>query len=111
MNALVSFSTINSNTYGLTPWVEIALKEASTVNTDDLKIEAEKYDFDILKIALKNQRRHKGIEELLAETKSIKELLPTEVFKLKCEEMNYDLEKNPEIWDAFNEVLQSVKKQ
>lgn len=105
------FSTINSNTYGLTPWVEIALKEASTVNTDDLKIEAEKYDFDILKIALKNQRRYKGIQELLAETKSIKELLPTEVFKLKCEEMNYDLEKNQEIWDAFNEVLQSVKKQ
>ena len=105
------FSTINSNTYGLTSWVEIALKEASTVNTDDLKIEAEKYDFDILKIALKNQRRYKGIEELLAETKSIKELLPTEVFKLKCEEMNYDLAKNPEIWDAFNEVLQSVKKQ
>ena len=105
------FPTINTNSYALTPWVEIALKEASTVNTDDLKTEAEKYDFDILKIALKNQRRYKGIEELLAETKSIKELLPTEVFKLKCEEMNYDLDKNPQIWDAFNEVLQSVKKQ
>ena len=105
------FPSINSNSYALTPWVEIALKEASTVNTDDLKTEAEKYDFDILKIALKNQRRYKGIEELLAETKSIKELLPTEVFKLKCEEMSYDLDKNPKIWDAFNEVLQSVKKQ
>ncbi|ARV14266.1 exonuclease subunit SbcD [Polaribacter sp. SA4-12] len=108
---ITKFPTISSNSYGLMPWIEIALKEASTVNTDDLKIEAEKYDFDILKIALKNQRRYKGIEELLAETKSIKELLPTEVFKLKCEEMNYDLEKNPKIWDAFNEVLQSVKKQ
>lgn len=110
-DCISKFSTIKTNTFGLSPWVEIALKEASTVNTDDLKIEAEKYDFDILKIALKNQRRYKGIEELLAETKSIKELLPTEVFKLKCEEMNYDLENNPQIWDAFNEVLQSVKKQ
>jgi exonuclease SbcD len=105
------FPSINSNSYALTPWVEIALKEASTVNTDDLKTEAEKYDFDILKIALKNQRRYKGIEELLSETKSIKELLPKEVFKLKCKEMNYELDKNPKIWDAFNEVLQSVKKQ
>jgi hypothetical protein len=25
--------------------------------------------------------------------------------------MNYELDKNPKIWDAFNEVLQSVKKQ
>lgn len=105
------FSTIISNSYALTPWVEITLKEKSTVNTDSLKTEAEKYDFDILKIALKNERRYKGIEELLSETKSIKELLPTEVFKLKCKEMNYDLEKNSKIWDAFNEVLQSVKKQ
>lgn len=105
------FPTIKTNFYALKPWVEIALKESSTVNTDDLKIEAEKYDFDILKIALKTQRRHKGIEELLAETTSIKELLPKEVFKLKCQEMNYELDKNPKIWDAFNEVLQSVKKQ
>ena len=105
------FPSIVSNSYTLKPWVEIALKEASNVNTDDLKTEAEKYDFDILKIALKNKRRSKGIEELLAETKSIKELLPKEVFKLKCQEMNYELDKNPKIWDAFNEVLQSVKKQ
>ena len=60
---------------------------------------------------MKNQRKVKGIEELLENTKSIKELLPTEVFKLKCEEMDYDLEKRPEVWDAFNEILQSVKKQ
>ncbi|WP_166384692.1 exonuclease subunit SbcD [Polaribacter sp. 11A2H] len=108
MNA---FTTITSNTYNLTPWVEIELKEDNTVNTDDLKKEAEKHPFEILKIGLKNQRKVKGIEELLENTKSIKELLPTEVFKLKCKEMEYDLEKSPEVWDAFNEVLQSVKNQ
>ncbi|MCL7765424.1 exonuclease subunit SbcD [Polaribacter sp. Z014] len=106
-----SFSSLTSNSYNLTPWVEIALKEDNTVNTDDLKSEAEKYPFEILKIGLKNQRKIKGIEELLENTKSIKELLPTEVFKLKCAEMDYDLEKRPEVWDAFNEILQSVKKQ
>ena len=105
------FPTIISNSFGLTPWVEIVLKEDHTINTDDLKKEAEKYSFEILKISLKNQRKQKGIEELLKETKSIKELNPTEVFKLKCEEMNFDLQENTQIWDAFNEILQSVKNQ
>ncbi|WP_343329967.1 exonuclease subunit SbcD [Polaribacter staleyi] len=108
---IAQFTTITDNEYNLTPWVEIALKEAHTVNTDDLKNAAEQYPFEILKIALKKQRNTKGIEELLAETKSIKELLPMEVFELKCEEMGYDLKNNPEVKDAFNEILQSVKNQ
>ena len=105
------FPNIISNSYELTPWVEIVLDEDNTINTDDLKKSSEKYSFDILKTSLKNQRKIKGIEELLENTKSIKELLPTEVFKLKCEEMGYDLEGSPEVWDAFNEILQAVKNQ
>ena len=105
------FPNIVSNSFELTPWVEIVLNENNTINTDELKKEAEKYSFEILKTALKNQRKNKGIEELLENTKSIKELLPTEVFQLKCEEMGYDLKKSPEVWDAFNEILQSVKNQ
>jgi exonuclease SbcD len=106
-----AFPDLISNSYKLTPWVEIILNEDNTINVDDLKTEAEKYSFEILKTSLKNQRKSKGIEELLANTKSIKELLPTEVFKLKCDEMGFELKDNPEIWDAFNEVLQSVKNQ
>ena len=105
------FSNITSNQYKLTPWVEIVLNENNTINTEDLKIAAEKHPFEILKIALKKQRKTQGIEELLENTKSIKELLPTEVFRLKCEEMDFDLKQNPEVWDAFNEVLQVVKNQ
>lgn len=30
-------------------------------------------------------------------------------FKIKCEEQNFDLEGNPEILDAFNEVLQIAR--
>lgn len=108
IEALPNFST---NSYELTPWVEIVLDEKNTISVDDLKNEAEKYSFEILKISLKNQRTTQGIEELLANTKSIKELLPTEVFKLKCAEMGFELKENPKIWDAFNEVLQSVKNQ
>ena len=105
------FPNIISNTYELTPWIEIVLKEDNTINTNDLKKAAEQYSFEILKTTLNNQRKIKGIEELLENTKSIKELLPTEVFNLKCEEMGFDLEKRPEVWDAFNEILQSVKNQ
>lgn len=105
------FPNVISNSYKLEPWVEIVLDEDNSINTDDLKKEAEKYLFEILKISLKNQRKIKGIEELLENAKSIKELLPTEVFELKCKEMEFDLKANPEIWDAFNEVLQVVKKQ
>jgi exonuclease SbcD len=76
-----------------------------------LKKAAEPYPFEIRKTTLKDQRRQRGIEELLEETKSIKELLPTEVFKLKCKEIGYDLEENTAIEDAFNEILQSVKNQ
>lgn len=100
-----------SNSYKLTPWIEIVLDEKNTINTDNLKKVAETYPFEVLKITLKNQRRSKGIEELLNETKSIKELVPIEVFKLKCKEIGYEIESNPEIEDAFNEILQLVKNQ
>lgn len=106
-----AFPSIISNAYGLTPWVELVLKEPHTINTESLIKEAENYPFEILKMALKSQRKEKGIEELLEETKSIKELLPTEVFKLKCKEIGFDLENRPEIEDAFNEILHSVKNQ
>ena len=105
------FPNVISNEYQLIPWLEIALTEKHNINTDELKKAAEPYPFEIRKTTLKDQRRQRGIEELLEETKSIKELLPTEVFKLKCKEIGYDLEENTAIEDAFNEILQSVKNQ
>ena len=91
------FPNVISNEYQLIPWVEIALTEKHNINTDELKKAAEPYPFEIRKTTLKDQRRQRGIEELLEETKSIKELLPTEVFKLKCKEIGYDLEENTAI--------------
>ena len=105
------FENVISNTYQLTPWVEIVLDENVSVNTDELKQQAYLYQFEILKITLKNTREIKGIEELLESTKSIKELKPEEVFKLKCKEEQIDLKEQSEIWDAFNEILQQVKEQ
>ncbi|TXD52668.1 MULTISPECIES: exonuclease SbcCD subunit D C-terminal domain-containing protein [unclassified Polaribacter] len=105
------FPNLISNAYDLTPWVEIILKENHTINTDALKKEAEKYSFEILKIALKKQQTNIGIEELLKNTKSIKELMPRDVFKLKCKEMGVNLDEKPQVLDAFNEILQAVKNQ
>ncbi|ALU73787.1 exonuclease sbcCD subunit D [Tenacibaculum dicentrarchi] len=110
-DCIAKFPSIISNSYQLKPWVEIVLDQDNTIQTDELKIASEAYDFEILKITLKNQRKIKGIEELLADATSIKELVPTEVFKLKCEEMDFDLDQNQQVWDAFNEVLQAVKNQ
>ncbi|AUS06140.1 exonuclease subunit SbcD [Pseudotamlana carrageenivorans] len=103
------FPNVVTSSYDLTSWVELILDEDHTVNTDSIKSAAKKYDFEILKISLKNQRMVKGIEELLENTKTIKELVPTNVFKLKCEELGYNLDENPEVWDAFNEIFQEVK--
>ena len=109
---LDQFPAIISNQYRLTPWVEIILDETDTISTDDLKMQAEIHEFEILKITLKNfDRRMMGIEEQLKQSQSIKELKPTEVFKLKCEEQNIDLDERTEIFDAFNEILQQVKGQ
>jgi exonuclease SbcD len=111
LECMDQFPNVISNLYQLTPWVEIILNEDNSVNIDALKEMAKNYSFEILKTSLKNQRKTKGIEELLENAKSIKELVPTEVFKLKCKEMGFDLEEQPKIWDAFNEILQSVKSQ
>ena len=104
-----AYKTVVSNAYNLTPFIEIVLDEITAIGNDELKKSAENYNFEILKTTLKNQPERKGIEEQLKNIKSIKELLPENVFKLKCNEQGVDLEKEPEIWDAFNEILQSVK--
>jgi len=98
-----------SNSYELTPFVEIVLDEITANGNDELKKEAEPYQFEILKTTLKKQREHLGIEEQLKHIESIKELLPENVFEIKCKEQGFDLKENPEILDAFNETLQSVK--
>jgi exonuclease SbcD len=111
-DCLNQYDSVTSNSYKLTPWVEIILDEKESLNTDELKQKAELHQFEILKITLNNDKQKRvGIEELLKNTKSIKELQPDEVFKLKCKEQHINLDENPQLWDAFNEILQTVKKQ
>jgi len=104
------YKYVLSNCYELRPFVEIVLDEITPIENDELKKEAELFQFEVLKTSLKNNNReHIGIEEQIKNIKSIKELLPENVFKIKCDEQGFNLEDNPKIEDAFNEILQTVK--
>lgn len=102
---------IDKTTYSLKPWVEVVID--NTVNTkienQEINRAAEDLDLEVLKISLKNEREAIGLEALIESSKQIKELQPMEVFKMKCKEQDFDIEKNVEIFDAFNEVLQIAR--
>lgn len=100
------------STTPLTPWIEIVLEEnfITRPQLDEFHACAKEHDLEILKITLKQEGQTKGLEQLLSESKKIKELSPVDVFKLKCEEQDFDLDNNQEILDAFNEALQIVRK-
>ncbi len=110
-NCIQQLKTITTNEYKLTPWVEVILdsEQNNTIGFTEIHQAAESLDIEILKVTLKNQCNTEGLEKLFDNTKHIKELSPVEVFKMKCEEQDFDLKKHPEIWDAFNEVLQIAK--
>lgn len=96
----------------LTPWIEIVLSETfmNRSQLDELYNIAKTNNLEILKITLKQEGPTKGLEELLSESKKVKELSPLDVFKLKCKEQDFDLDTNTQVLDAFHEALQIVKK-
>lgn len=102
---------IQVNEDDLTPWVEVVIDNDVNNNVSHVEINkaVEELPIDVLKITLKNQRELKGLEELIEETKHIKELTPAEIFKLKCTEMNVDLNENVDLFDAFNEAVQIAR--
>ncbi len=97
----------------LTQWVEVILDNSDQAGFgySDIQKASEDLDLEVLKVSFKNERNINGLEKLIENTQHIKELSPIEVFKLKCKEQNFDIDSNPEIWDAFFEILQTVKEQ
>jgi exonuclease SbcD len=101
---------LNTDYHELTPWVEVILineKEATTgykeINDFAINIQPE-----VLKITVKDERKYDVLKSLVDNAQHIKSFTPLEVFKLKCKEMNVDLDEKPEMLDAFNEILQLV---
>ncbi|MEQ8238172.1 MAG: exonuclease SbcCD subunit D C-terminal domain-containing protein [Cyclobacteriaceae bacterium] len=97
----------------LTPWLEITLDTTQQTVIDQRSIHevAEEKRAKVLKVAVAKKRKTKGVDQLLSETTSVKDLSPVEVFKQKCAEEDYPIEDHSEIMDAFEEALQLAREQ
>jgi len=109
-SCIAKLEILNNENHALTPWVEVILsneKEATTgfkeINDFAINIQPE-----VLKITVKDERKYDNLKSLVDNAQHIKTFTPLDVFKLKCEEMNVDLNESPEMLDAFNEILQLV---
>jgi len=110
-NCITDLQIIDKKQLNPTPWVEVVLDNENGVVTgaNDINIAVENLNLKVLKITLKDDIKYEGIKSLAEKHKNVKELLPIDVFKRKCEENEFDLDENQEILDAFNEILQIAK--
>jgi len=107
---ITQLKSVDKEHHNLPPWVEVVLDNHSNTAIGRAEIDkaAEELNLKVLKVTLKNEGKIAG-QEKFESTKHIREYSPTEIFKMMCEEKEYDLEVNPEIMDAFNEVLQIAR--
>ncbi len=103
-------SLLAAGTHSLTPWVEVILKNAAEATTGYKEIQdyAKGLALELLKVTVQNEHHYDHLQSLVDQAQQTKTLNPMEVFRLKCEEQQVDLQTQPEILDAFNEILQSV---
>lgn len=112
-DCLFKIEAIDSNDHQLLkPWIEVVIDNDDVLlDIQKIKEKAERLSIHVSKITLKNKKELKGLDEILEEVKEIKVLKPSEIFEKKCEEMNFDLNQNSEILEAFHQVLQSIQHQ
>jgi len=110
---LTALEKIDREEHELTPWVEVVLDEENHTSSGfkDINKTVEGLRLEVLKVTLKNERKIEGLESLIENAKHIREFTPVEVFKMKCAEMEFDMENNPDILDAFYEVLQLAQEE
>jgi exonuclease SbcD len=109
-NCKAKLEILNAENHRLTPWVEVILDNAKEATTGYKEINdfAKNIQPEVLKVTVKDERNYDNLKSLVDNAQHIKTFLPLDVFKLKCEEMNVDLDESPEMLDAFNEILQMV---
>jgi len=94
----------------LTIWVEVILKAEKDAALGYREI----YDFakslkiEVLKVTVQDDRKFEHLKSLVDSAQNVKTFTPLEVFRLKCDELNVDLNENADMLDAFNEILQLV---
>jgi len=101
---------LNAENHRLTPWVEVILDNAKEATTGYKEINdfAKNIQPEVLKVTVKDERKYDQFRSLVDNAQHIKTFSPLDVFRLKCQEMQVDLDEKPEMLDAFNEILQLV---
>lgn len=101
---------LSSQNHGLTPWVEVVLKNANEAVTGYKEIydHAKNLQLEVLKVTVKDDRKYDNLKNLVDSARHIKTFTPLDVFRLRCEELHVDLDDDSEMLDAFNEILQLV---
>jgi exonuclease SbcD len=108
---LAKVKEIEPSTNELTTWVEVEVDEAG----NDYKGFQEIYDavedtgIEIVKVTHKNKRSITGLEELVKNAESVKDLTPEEIFEKKYTEAGNKKEDLTEVIDAFTEILNIVR--
>jgi len=108
----VQLQQLEAEHHQLAPWVEVVLDDEghSGLSFSNINDVTQGMDLKVLKVTFKNQVL--DVNSFTGESdKDIKDYTPLEVFKLKCEEEGFDISANPEVEDAFHEVLQIAKEQ
>ena len=92
-------------------FVEVIIDDKDVTSTANTEINdfAENLNLKILKVRIATKTDIKGLEKLVDEEVKIDELNPVEVFKNKCKEEDFNIDENPEILDAFNEILSIIE--
>ena len=91
-------------------WVEVILtdEKEAVLGYREIFDFAKSLKVEVLKVTVKDDRKFEHLKTLVDSAQQVKTFTPLEVFRLKCEEQNLDLNENRELLDAFNEILQLV---
>jgi len=101
---------LDKDTQPLAIWAEVILTDEKEAILGYREI----YDFaksltvEVLKVTVQDNRKFEHLKSLVDSAQNVKTFTPLEVFRLKCDELNVDLNENADMLDAFNEILQLV---
>ena len=92
------------------PWAEVLLTDKNLASNiySEINNLVQNKKIKVLKVQLRDNENIKGLEKLIEEDRKVNDLKPKEIFLKKCEECEFDLKENPQIADAFDEILNIV---
>lgn len=110
-HCIEQLNAMDKKKHNLLPWVEVILdnEDNSGLGYSLINEAAEQLSLKVLKVSLKNDTRQADLLNENYDGKNIKSISPMDVFKLRCDEQNFEIGEHPEIEDAFHEVLQIAR--